>query len=126
MKTAIVKTSIATAIIALGFSANPSQTLAGEPGSTADKLQRACTVAAGRFEQGWIYNDTGVQWGEITSCVTENIPLSCQEDICRATGLEHTGRTTVLVKQKVSVDRGVTVIAERDEFDRVLKSMAMY
>lgn len=126
MNKAITKTSIAAAIIALGFSSNTSQTLGGEPGGTADMLQRACTVAAGRFEQGWIYNDTGVQWGEVTSCVTENIRLSCQDDICRVTGLGHATRSAVLVKQKASVDRGVAVMPERDEFDRVLKSMAMY
>jgi hypothetical protein len=126
MKTTIAKTSIAAAIVALGFSANPSQVQAGEPGGTTDMLQRACTVAAGRFEQGWLYNDTGVQWGKITSCVTDTIRLTCQDDTCSATGLDRSERTAVLVKQKASVDLGVTVAAERDEFDRVLKGVAMY
>lgn len=125
-KTSIAKTSIAAAIVALGFGAYPSQSPAGEAGSTADMLQRACTVAAGRFEEGWIYNDTGVQWGEFTSCVTENIRLTCQDDTCRATGLVRNGQNLVLVKQKASVDLGITVRSERDAFDRVLRSTAMY
>ena len=126
MRTTIVKTSIATAIVALGFGAYPSQSPAGEPGGTADMLQHACTVATGRFEEGWVYNGTGVQWGELASCVTENIRLTCQDDTCRATGLIRNGQNVVLVKQKASVDLGITVKSERDAFDRVLRNTAMY
>lgn len=126
MRTTIVKTSIAAAIVALGFGAYPSQSPAGEPGGTADMLRRACTVAAGRFEEGWIYKDTGVQWGEFMSCVTENIRLTCQDDTCRATGLALNGQNVVLLKQKASVDLGITVRSERDAFDRVLRNTAMY
>ncbi|MBE9558461.1 MAG: hypothetical protein IMF08_16510 [Proteobacteria bacterium] len=126
MRPTIVKTIIATAIVALGLGAYPSQSPAGEPGGAADMLQRACTVAAGRFEEGWVYNGTGVQWGEITSCVTENIRLTCRGDTCRATGLIGNGQNVVLVKQKASVDLGMTVTSERDAFDRVLRNTAMY
>lgn len=126
MRTTVVKTSIAAAIVALGFGAYPSQSPAGEPGGTADMLQRACTVAAGRFEEGWIYNDTGVQWSEFTSCVIENIRLICQGDTCRATSLVRNGQNGVLVKQKASVDLGITVRSERDAFDRVLRNTAIY
>jgi hypothetical protein len=126
MRIAIARASIGAAIVALGFSVYPSQAPAGEPGGASDMLQRACTVAAGHFEQGWIYSYTGVQWGEFASCVTGNIRLSCQGDLCRATSLDRTGRTAVVVKHKASADRGIAVRSERDEFDRVLKSMAMY
>ena len=124
MRNTIAKTSIAAAIVALGFSAYSSQ--ATEPGSTADVLYRACTVTAGRFEQSWSYNDTGVQWGEIASCVTDSVRLTCQGNVCRVNGLARNSRTAVLVKQKVSPDLGLAVLPVREEFDRVLSRTAMF
>jgi hypothetical protein len=38
----------------------------------------------GRFELSWIYNDQGVQWGEVLSCSTNAGYITCQDDICRA------------------------------------------
>jgi len=126
MRNTIAKTSIAAAIVALGFSAYSSQAIATEPGTTADVLYRACTVAAGRFEQSWSYNDTGVQWGEIASCVTDSVRLTCQGNVCKVNGLDRNSRTAVLVKQKVSPDLGLAVLPVREEFDRVLSNTAMF
>jgi len=47
-------------------------------------LRKACVQQDGRFEQSWIYNDQGVQWGKVVSCTTSSGYVRCQDNHCRS------------------------------------------
>ena len=47
-------------------------------------LRKACAQQDGRFEQSWIYNDQGVQWGQVVSCATNAGYVRCQDNHCRS------------------------------------------
>lgn len=47
-------------------------------------LRKACSEQDGRFEQSWVYNDQGVQWGEVVSCTTSSGYVRCQDNHCRS------------------------------------------
>ncbi len=46
-------------------------------------LRQACSELGGRFEQSWIYNDQGVQWGRVMTCSTKAGFVRCQDGLCR-------------------------------------------
>ncbi|MCG8542779.1 MAG: hypothetical protein MJE12_01090 [Alphaproteobacteria bacterium] len=46
-------------------------------------LRKACAEHGGRFQESWIYNDQGVQWGKVLSCATSAGYVSCQGNFCR-------------------------------------------
>lgn len=47
-------------------------------------LRKVCTEQDGRFEQAWLYNDQGMQWGDVVSCVTNTGYIRCQGNFCRS------------------------------------------
>ena len=58
-------------------------------------LHKACIEQGGRFEQSWIYNDQGMQWGKVLSCATSAGYVSCQGSTCRGGRWILRGGTTV-------------------------------
>jgi len=47
-------------------------------------MRKVCTQHGGRFEQSWLYNDQGVQWGKVLSCATRWGSITCRENVCRS------------------------------------------
>lgn len=126
MKHRITATAIAASILALGFGLSPSAGTGAESGRAADVLQRACGAVAGRFEQTWAHRETDIEWHVVASCVTEDIRLTCQGDICRSAHLARDRQAAILVKHKASPDLGQAVLPGRNEFDRVLQGRAIH
>lgn len=55
----------------------------GKPAGAAE-LKRYCAGFGGRFEQGWRYDDGGVQWGAYNSCTLPAGRVVCQDGVCRS------------------------------------------
>jgi len=76
---------LAVVLIGLGWTVVSDAANAG--GSTAARyaeMREACGEQGGRFEQSWLYNDQGVQWGEALSCATSVGYVTCQDNVCRS------------------------------------------
>jgi hypothetical protein len=115
-------TAVAAVLVVSGLVQAPE----AKAGDIGDALERACTVAAGRYEAGWSYDDQGVQWGRVATCTTAEVRLSCQDGICRATWRTADPQLATLLKDRDSGEDGIRVAATRSEFDRVLRPTAMY
>jgi hypothetical protein len=48
------------------------------------EMRQACDAQDGRFEKSWQYNDQGVKWGLVLSCVTSVGRVTCQDDVCES------------------------------------------
>ena len=46
------------------------------------EMRQACAAQDGRFEKSWMYNDQGMKWGLVLSCVTGAGIVSCQDNVC--------------------------------------------
>lgn len=58
-------------------------------------MRKVCIEHGGRFERSWLYNDRGVQWGEVLSCATRAGSVTCKENVCRSRRSVRTGGATV-------------------------------
>lgn len=108
---------------ATAFVAVPEKGYAAEPG---DVLRRACTAVSGQFEEAWTFEPGQAYWTETASCITAKVRVACRHGACRAFGNPNGDRANVLIKHKVSEDLGVAIAAERREFDRALRNIAIY
>ncbi len=85
------------------------------------QFQQACTQFGGRFEQGWRYNDQGVQWGKVISCAADGVAITCEGESCSATARDASNRG-ITVGAAADAERVLTFAAEPAAFAEVLSS----
>lgn len=96
---------LAVAMLGLGLPLLSASAFAGS--STAEwpaAMSTACSEQGGRLERAWIYNDQGVQWGEILSCSTGLGYITCQESVCRGGHWSRAEGATPSVGQRADND----------------------
>lgn len=123
MRNLVSAVLITAAIATAAFVAVPEKGYAAEPG---DVLRRACAAVSGQFEEVWTFEPGQAYWSETASCITAKVRVTCRDEACRTLGNPNSDRPNVLIKHKVSEDLGIAIPAERREFDRVLREIAIY
>ena len=101
MKT-YLKTSgvLAAVLIGLGGTLVPGAAYSDANAAVRlDGMRKMCTKHGGRFERSWLYNDQGVQWGEVLSCATRWGSITCQENVCRSRRRDRAGEAAGRAKQ---------------------------
>ena len=83
------------------------------------QFQQACTQFGGRFEQGWRYNDQGVQWGKVISCAADGVAITCEGESCSAIARDASNRRSTV---GADAERVLTFAAEPAAFAAVLSS----
>lgn len=86
-------------------------------------LHKACVEKGGRFEQSWIYNDQGVQWGKVVSCSTSAGYVTCQGNTCRGSRWAHANGSTGN-EEKSKSDGAVRFPAEPVAFSAALSTLS--
>lgn len=126
MKDPIIARILASAFVGLALLAPGQKAIALENPAVVELLRYACTAAAGEFEDGWVFDQSGAYWFETATCVTADVRLSCNNGECKAVRAIGAGDETVSVKDKASPDLGFAVYPDRSEFDRVLRGGEFY
>ena len=85
------------------------------------QFQEACTQFGGRFEQGWRYNDQGVQWGKVISCAADGVSITCEGESCSAKARDDSLRGSA-VGSATDAKGVLTFAAEPAAFAKVLSS----
>ncbi len=83
------------------------------------QFQEACAEFGGRFEQGWRYNDQGVQWGKVISCAADGVAITCEGDSCSAIARDASNRRSTV---GADAERVLTFAAEPAAFAEILSS----
>lgn len=87
-------------------------------------LRKACTAQDGRFEQSWAYNDQGVQWGKVVSCVTSAGYVRCQDNTCRSGRWALRGSSTASKTGSTKNDGVARFAAEPAAFSAALAALS--
>ena len=87
--------TLAAALICLGwaFTSGIANAESDMTGSEVE-MHKACAEQGGRFEQSWLYNDQGTQWGRVVSCSTDVGTVICRDKVCQSTRRERPGGAT--------------------------------
>ena len=117
----------ALAAVLMGLCLTAVSGAAGAESDTARKqlaLRQACTEQGGRFEQSWIYNDQGMQWGEVLSCSTSAGYVTCQDNVCRGGRWAFDNNATAAKTGPDDSDGAVRFPAEPASFSAALSQLS--
>lgn len=114
------------ALVTIGLSWAFGSVMAAEAERTAElerQFEKVCLMYGGHFEQGWRYNDQGLQWGKRLTCAAGSISITCEGDSCAATRREIPGDRPVMDRDAKTT--GILKFSPRVRtFDRILAKRA--